>query len=575
MRETKINKTELKPIDPKDTYDPTTPQLQVYARRTDPHIDAGSPNKANVEALTSFANNMNDTLRLYSAYKKSQEADEEAEGMAARARGTAREEIGGKSEAFIRGYEKLEGKVDALSKLNAEAAQFYETNKDLPPDELNNKFSELVMKKYVDGKSTNYIRGLLPEALATLEQMNKNHSARIAEVVNEKLYQNVNEDTSARVQRELQSTLGMTIPDIMFNYKKRLELENNRQILDTVFPTQVRKVVSEQLEELTAMGIPRREAGFAIARSIANMAEKWGLPELIKYAEVPDEHGQAIINNPKLQEYLTGAVVRATSAHESILRGLHAKEKQEIEDNKNILTNGLIVRIGQANGNMEALQSLKAEITSPDMQKQLDNHFPALYERIETAMANGGTFATHTNGQVRAMLMQKGERLSHKDVMDNLRYLSVQDADHFVSFLETVKNRNQGNALANDFRAFQGVYSSFQSIYRTDDVGRFIDPTNGVNATSYFWKGVQDYQAKHGMKPPTGAALDELMQNTMSKFPTVFMGTKESKEADAQTAAKTEQKAKAPKIVGVTVDDLNNTINVNKSKQSKDNQNNK
>jgi len=574
-RETKIQRTELKPIDPKDTYDPTTPQLQVYGRRTDPHIEVGFPAKANIEALTSFAQNVNRTSELYAAYRKSQEGDEEAEGMASRARG---EELNqSKSAAFIRGYEKLQGKVDGLSKLNAEAMDFFEKNKDLPTEEFQQQFSAMVMNKYVDGRSTNYLRGLLPEAMATLEHVTKGHVAHLKDVTNENLYQNVNESITADVQREIQTTFGLTIPEIMFDYDKRLTLDNNREMLSGVFPQQIRKVVSEKLNELTAMNIPRREAGFAIAKTIANLSEKWGLPELIKYTEIPDELGQTVINNPKIQEYLTTSIQRATSAHESILRSLDAKRKKDIEDNKSLYTNNFIVRIGQANGSIDALQALKAEITAPDMQKKLDNHFPALYERIETALANGGTFAVHTDGMTRAMLMRKGDGLRLSDVLGNLDKLSQQDADHFIGMIEAVKNRTHGEAISNDWRAFQGNYSSLQSLYRTDELGRFRDPINGVNATSYIWKEVQDYQKGHGMRPPTGDAWDSIVDKTIKRYPTAFMNPKEVADSNTPSAANKTPKGKVvekPKpTVGVSPEDIQNLMNVNKSGQKKDNQN--
>lgn len=589
MREIKINRTELKPIDPKDSYDPTTPSLEVFARRTDPHIDAGSPNKGNIEALTTFAKNLNRTGELYLAYKQSQEPEEEAEGAASRAKG---EELNtSKSNAFIRGYEKLSGKMTGLSKLNAEALTFFEENKDLTPDEFERKFSDVVMNKYVDGKSTNYLRGFMPEAMATLEYVTKKHSAHISDTVNENLNQGINDTVTADIQREIQTTFGLTIPEIMFDYDKRLKLDENRQVLNEVFPKQIRTLVSNKLAELKEMGVSRREAGFAIAKTIANLSEKWGMPELIKYTEVPDEFGQSIINNPKLQEYLTSSIQRATASHESILRGLNAKRKQDAEENKSFTTNNYIVRIGQANGDISALQELKAEITNPEMQKKLDNYFPALYERIETAIANGGVFANHTDATTRAMLMRKGDSLRLSDVLSNLDKLSQSDADHFTGMINAVKNRTHGEAISNDWRAFQGNYSSLQSLYRTDEIGRFIDPVNGVNATSHIWKAVQDYQKVNGMKPPTGDAWDKIVNDTIKRFPTAFMGNTKEVSTSAQPsqpqaayfgdysgASKqpTQQRrvvTTPPKAVGVSPEDLEAMSKGNKLNQKNLNQN--
>ena len=593
-KEVKIQKTELRTglmPDPRETYDTTTPNLEVYGKRIDPFITP-STNKGNIDALVSFAKDFNRTGELYLAYKKSQEGDEEAEGMASRARG---EELNSnKSTAFIRGYEKLQGKIDGVSKLNAEAIDFFEKNKDLPADEFEKKFSDIVMNKYVDGRSTNYLKGFLPEALATLEHTTKQHVTYIRDMTNENLFRNINDTISVDIQREIQTTFGLTIPEIMFDYDKRLMLDNNREMLNNVFPSQIRQLVSNKLNELKEMNISRRDAGFAIAKTIANLSEKWGLPELIKYTEIPDELGQTVINNPKLQEYLTSSIQRATSAHESILRSLDAKRKKDIEDNKSLTTNNFIVRIGQANGDINALQGLKAEITSPEMQKKLDNYFPALYERIETALANGGTFAVHTDGMTRAMLMKKGENLKLSDVLSNLNKLSQSDADHFISMIESVKNRYHGEAVSNDWRAFQGNYSSLQSLYRTDELGRFRDPINGVNATSHIWKQVQEYQKSHGMRPPTGDAWDKIVDDTIKRFPTAFMNPKEiyidsnpsTYKHQQQQQQQQEQKTtsgykiveKPKPVVGVRPEELEamaTKSKQNKYNQKNDNQNNK
>jgi hypothetical protein len=148
--------------------------------------------------------------------------------------------------------------------------------------------------------------------------------------------------------------------------------------------------------------------------------------------------------------------------------------------------------------------------------------------------------------------------------------------------IESVKNRYHGEAVSNDWRAFQGNYSSLQSLYRTDELGRFRDPINGVNATSHIWKGVQDYQKTHNMRPPTGEAWDKIVDDTVKRFPTAFMNVKEvyidfkDNATTPQTSTKGQPVVKPKNVVGVKPEDLQEAMaNLNKSGQKKDSQYNK
>lgn len=81
-RETKLNKTKIEKIDPKDTFDITTPSLEVNARRTDPYIDPGSPGKGNVAALMSFTKDINASLHSYGKIQNQKKGENAAKAKA-------------------------------------------------------------------------------------------------------------------------------------------------------------------------------------------------------------------------------------------------------------------------------------------------------------------------------------------------------------------------------------------------------------------------------------------------------------------------------------------------------------
>lgn len=566
MRETQINKTKLDTITPKDTYDITTPSLEVFAKRTDPHVDAGSPNKGNVEALTKFAGSINQGLASYMDYKKYKNKEDEELGAFEKMRGTKREDIVNKSEAFIRGYEQLEGKLDAVQNLNRDAAMFLEENRGLTAEEFSQKFGEQIINKYVNGKSNNYLRGLFPEAL-NLEKttLEKHAQGIIADMVN-KRDTAVNTEMNTDVVRISQDMLGLPDLDVLrTDYVSRKAFNDTSAQRKGVIAPKLREYLDTNMAKWMQLGLTKQQAYERFFENVAQVSITYGMPELMGYAyEVSKVTGYKEVNNEKIREGVMKAESQAMTQARTFQSALKAAKEDKDKEKEETTVNQYLMRLTDIKDVSEAM-AIKNELNNPEMMKLLPpDKFSTILAHVQNVIEAGGKFPAASNNAVLSGLQTKLLRgtLTQDDIVASYSSLSKQDRTYLINEYQQQQSILRGYAKQDaqyDRQECNGLITATLQTIRTDKLNKIEDADKPLKALQDLQDRAHSYKKKNGVYP-TGSKFDDIREAHRAAFPTMYDIITKGKGSTPATPAMPSANGEKPKTKEMNYDPTKGVI---------------
>jgi len=181
-RQSRVNPSSRRPNTDKDTYDFSTPDLNVSARPTDDYMER-RPNRDIVNALEA----VNKGLASYGTLSelRSKNAEDRAEKDFAENPEAPPSE---QTVAYIEKWEQMKGTHVAIAEFQKEADAYFTQNSHLEPDEFKEGYQKIVAE-YTAGRSKNFMLGFFPKALqkeqALFGQYNNVLGERIATQRNE------------------------------------------------------------------------------------------------------------------------------------------------------------------------------------------------------------------------------------------------------------------------------------------------------------------------------------------------------------------------------------------------------
>lgn len=278
---------------PQDTYDVTTPSLDVVASPVDPYIQpqVGSGLRSLVQALAP----MSEGLRAYAQELDRRWQEEFEQGQLARATGRLLPESA--SEAMFRGYQAIDGELAALRDYRAELTHFVSENIDtMTPDEFEEGLRQIA-QKYIEGGTEDYIKAFVSKALPMEDAVIAQYHARQAELLRQNAFDKLSQKASDEARFIVES-----IAAPLFNLGSLEELAGNVTAYDVlnranfgvVFSERIWEGLQTAIEAGKALGFSEQEVTEVYLDRVGALAVDLGLPELLEFAEKRDDEGVSI-----------------------------------------------------------------------------------------------------------------------------------------------------------------------------------------------------------------------------------------------------------------------------------------
>ena len=353
-------------VDPKASYDVTTPSVDVVAQTTDPMVfNEGKNSKASklAHALGIF---QSETLPALETVSKARSERHFQEGATDALLGKDRPS---KGIMRLQGWDTLKGALSAKRDYRTEITDFYNENYlELTPDEFEAGMNEIA-QRYLEGQSQSYVQSFIQNSLdieqnifdkynETQRELFKQDSANMLSAKAHDISFNVVEEF---IRREFEDILSLDEirkrPDILW------ELSHRQQ----EFGYEVGKALRADLTEAQligkTLGFNRHDVNAIYLEQVGEIAVHYGLPELLSFFYMPDETGNApIITTQNLGKPAYGYIAKAEASQKSILaeykKALSDAEKQRLKDAEDNLKLALEAYVKDMNVELGLLEKM-------------------------------------------------------------------------------------------------------------------------------------------------------------------------------------------------------------------------
>ena len=309
-------------VDQRQSFDYTTPRLDVTARTTDPMVSqpqAGG-NWAKLSQALGVAQPM---LQAYSQQKT------EDDLKSGRIDALLGNEKPSKGLAKIKGFEQLQGEITATRDYKAQVDQFFNDNHKVMSAKEFEEGLQGIAKGFLEGATDFFIEGFAPNASEIEAQ----------------IFERYTKAQQTMFQQEAVSLLGTKAYDGALSFTENLlsqyfnvdsldALKYRPDIHETLangnfkslFAPAMRQALTIAQNQGKEIGLSRHEVSSIYLEQVGRMAVKYGLPELLAFAYEPDESGIALARG------VQGSAIHrdkdaAVKAQQSIVDALH-KDKQ-------------------------------------------------------------------------------------------------------------------------------------------------------------------------------------------------------------------------------------------------------
>lgn len=543
----------------------TAPNFTPAAEATHAIIDPGNQGISEVETMKAFADAVNHGTTAYGVYKHKQDKLDVAEGQAAKMQGVKREDVVGKSEAFIRGYEQMDGRATVLTDINTKVQDFYEKNKGLPSEELQKGISNIFMKEF-NGRSTAFMQGAMPEAMATMHSITNKHTAYITAEMNDKTNQKLLIGLDADIQRAYQEVTGHTLNEVTgrdADPEKALQFRKdyimNGYKWDVEIQKKVAAIYGDRMARLQEMGITdRKAAGQVLGTYLGNMGKEYGISGIARFAEEAQSDGIRPIDTPSMNNFHTSSIIQGLEANERYLSMLHTNVKKFKEEKEWETINSFYSKL--LDPNFKDYGKLIKDLDTPENQKLMGANFHTVLNIARQQQSLGNTFAKVSDGTTWMMLASRGPSLSIGDVVKNSSKLSKEDAQMFLHGIAQVRSQNVALGQSAQFFNVNQEHSTFSTLFGNmrsrarADINGLIHPELVQQAGDYAMRTAYKQYATTGHWP-TGDDWTKIEAYAMEKFGKGFAGTQAAQAEEAQKAQQKPAPAPAakPQAVGAKV----------------------
>lgn len=468
--------TKRAPVDPRVSFDVTTPQLDVVARTTDPMVFPGKSG-GRWRRLAEALGVVHSTLPVVEQATQLGIERDYQEGAMSALKGEERPSTG---LAKIRGWETLKGELTARREFRDELENFFNENHlKLTPEEFEQGVWE-ISQRYVQGASPSFLEGFLKSAINIEQSIYDRYNQAQAEMVRiesqEMLSNKAYDFAYSMLENTFRDTFGLDSLENIFERPDILkELYVNGAELKQSFTQQLRDNLTEAQLIGKDLGFRRHEVNMLYLDQVGRLAIRYGIPELLDFLRVPDENGVAPISSSltgkQVFQYLEQAesVQKARiTEYDKALAKAEADEKARLEKEKEQYLEDLYTSVSLDVSALEKLAEVNPALAASDALKLfevlLDNDHDFRYlssdrrikihDRLLDLIAADTAFVEKSDKQTITNLnrLVREENLTADVIYESRELLSREDWDYYWDQLSVQQEKK--------FKEFQKDYYS-------------------------------------------------------------------------------------------------------------------
>lgn len=439
------NKTRTTRPDPRDYFDWTTPNLEVYARRTNPHVAHQiSPSTLQLAQALGVAQQ---GLAAYQQYKGVKNKYDYEEGYLDRQQGKA-VETEDKTAAYIRGWEEMNGESLAIE-FEKEATNLTDSLKDKDPGTFEQAYGELYQNFLNQLGTDNETRGFLKRFNEVDRKVRLTYNQYQQAYQKQLTYEEVNGIFNDDITLKVTQLLGVSsFSDFYNNPEEYLKYAQSAEVLKNAIAPEFRKYLTQAFEKYGNL-LTKPEISELFLNNAATLAEMYDMPELIEYAFLKDEVGIAVFDNEALKNRVQAAYQNALNGRTRKLNQVHQEMNRINKEYTTRKQNELTYRIAllQPNQQEEAKQIL-SEILTDDV-LMADSGTSVFAKSLEDILEGNGhpeNSDTEVYDYIQHRILIEG--LTEKDLLQYKTVLSRKDYEDFWNDLQAQARRHQARREA-------------------------------------------------------------------------------------------------------------------------------
>jgi hypothetical protein len=438
-----------------ETFDFTTPNLDVKARQVDMYAPQPPPIHYGIDpdvaAFKLSMEGIENALQGGTKIKKEIDKERKGRGMAD---AVAKKDPQEESNAYIMGHELIKGKA-AAADLDAEMSKYFEEAKDEDPAKFKTGLDQL-SRKFLAGRSEPFVEGILADAISIEQKYSGAYQAHQIE----------------KTQQE-----GLTNLSKAFDYDIT-EILKAKDIPTADKAKAIREAITGQQEVgKIVYKLDRTEMSKHLLGTVIRKALELADPDLLtQVATLEDKHGVRLIDNEKLAPRIDDGIKAATAEQKKLANEFDQRVEKARQRVENAVSNKIIELSLDSNGDTKEAHKLLMKYTDPtrnDEGVMLDPGFVATAHKLLTTRGRG--FALVTNDKLYVDAMQKAGqgKLSLQEVLDAKRFTEESEWKSLLSVHmreEDQKSKKQKTPLRKDFES---------EVRKTVDQAKMVDPFTG------------------------------------------------------------------------------------------------
>lgn len=339
-------------IDPRQSFDVTTPDLQVTARPTDPFFPQGGGDQAAqlAQAFGAISEGAAAGLGIFNRVRERAFQ----EGVTAQQAGEERP----KSQLMAAGWDFQNGRHAARVLYKQEVMQFFEQNAETMDALSFSQGLKEISQKHLNGASEDFIKGFAPEAAAIEEQM----ATAYQQAVNRRIREDALDKASQIAHDEVQTVIQNQLAEI-FDITDLDQIPGNTTIYDafskgdfgSVFAKDIRQALQTAIDTGKTLGIHPNDIEALYLDIVGQMAIQYGMPELLSFTEIKGKNGVSIAEG-RLSQKVIQYRERAEEARASYIQARDRELEKALQENRNRALNELRIKISQIATNDSPMQ---------------------------------------------------------------------------------------------------------------------------------------------------------------------------------------------------------------------------
>ena len=323
--------TQRKTVDPRNTFDFTTPNLQAQARPVDPYVEPNAGQRARQLAQTLGV--AKDTIDMAKPFLNEYAEQQYEEGRMAAITGEDKP-----SDGYYRvtAYEKANGELTASTEYKETLSEYYRQNyTNTSPEEFQEGLEEIT-KEFVEGRTDNFLQGFAPKAQQLEQSVVSEYNSFQAEEFHRKSLNTVGSLSREGINDVVNQNIADRYQDVGITNIE--DLEQNPQMYVTVmkdetFRESLAKDLRKQLSEIQKkgkdMGLSTSEISEKFVEFLGTTAIENGMPEIINMAYEKDESGVSLA---------TGIFSKTIASSEDKAENVRSQRLQEFTKEQEELT---------------------------------------------------------------------------------------------------------------------------------------------------------------------------------------------------------------------------------------------